>query len=245
MFNSYTYYLYHIPTGKKYYGVRMKPKANPVDDLWNIYFGSSDLVDALIVEYGKDSFRAEVRKIFDDPYTAYIWEQTVLKKLNAIHKPEWLNQGLAEKWYRVGPMTEEHKNNIRKSKIGKRRGPRTLEWSRKIIESNIGKLRSTDSKNRMSEAQKRRFMTHPAPMQGKHHTKETIEKIRISNIGKNIGKPSPMRGRKHSEEAKQKNREKHLGKSAWNKGISPSDETRSRMSQSRKGKKRGSYKKGA
>ena len=33
----FTYYLYHKPTGKKYYGVRFKKGCHP-DDLWNKYF---------------------------------------------------------------------------------------------------------------------------------------------------------------------------------------------------------------
>jgi group I intron endonuclease len=93
MFQAYTYYLYHIPTGKKYYGARWANRCEPEQDLWVKYFGSSDLVDSLIEEYGKDSFIAEVRKKFDKAEDARDYENRVLRKLNVIKNPEWLNQG--------------------------------------------------------------------------------------------------------------------------------------------------------
>lgn len=45
------------------------------------------------------------------------------------------------------------------------------------------------------------------PNYGKHHTEETIEKIRKANLGKNfgvVGKNHPMYGKHHSEETKRK-----------------------------------------
>lgn len=45
------------------------------------------------------------------------------------------------------------------------------------------------------------------PMYGKHHTEETKQKIRESEIGKFDGDKNPFYGKKHTEEAKQKIRE--------------------------------------
>ena len=61
----YTYFLYHNPTGFKYYGVKFSKRANP-ELFWvpGGYYSSSVKVKELIEQYGADSFRAEVRKKF-------------------------------------------------------------------------------------------------------------------------------------------------------------------------------------
>jgi hypothetical protein len=76
----FTYYLYHKPTGKKYYGARWKPACNP-SDLWDTYFTSSKHVHKLIEEYGKESFHYEIRKMFSNKSECISWEQRVLKRL--------------------------------------------------------------------------------------------------------------------------------------------------------------------
>ena len=53
----------------------------------------------------------------------------------------------------------------------------------------------------------------------KHHSEKTRRKISLAGLGR----PSPMKG-------------KHTGKPAWNRGISPSEGTRKKMSLAKKGK---------
>lgn len=43
-----------------------------------------------------------------------------------------------------------------------------------------------------------------SPMTGCKHSLETIEKIRLGNLGKRIGIPSPMKGKSHSIEVKER-----------------------------------------
>jgi len=79
-------------------------------------------------------------------------------------------------------------------------------------------------------------------MFGKHHTEESIKKMRESKKGKMVGENNPFYGKHHSRESKIKISEikrrlysegkiihpmkgKKTGKSAWNRGISPSQET--------------------
>jgi hypothetical protein len=69
MYQPYTYLLRHLPTGRAYYGVRYAKGCSPAD-LWVKYFTSSKDIHNMIKEYGKDSFTAEVRKIFVDPAKA-------------------------------------------------------------------------------------------------------------------------------------------------------------------------------
>lgn len=75
-----------------------------------------------------------------------------------------------------------------------------------------------------------------APMKGKHHSKEAIEKNRI----KHIGKPSAMKGKHHSKEARAKMSEScrksyENGRSVWNKGVPWSEDMKQKMSESKKG----------
>ena len=231
MFQPYTYCLYHIPTKKKYYGVRLSPQDIPEKDLWIIYFSSSELVNNLIHEYGKDSFTYEIRKIFDDKDAAYQWEQKVLQRLDAARSANWLNQGYGKNWYRKGPMAESHKENIRNSKLGKKRGPQPKEWTDKIAAANRGKKRSAESRQNMSDAQKAYYAIHSAPMQDKHHKEETKEKIRISNLGKKRNKPAHNKGVPMKEEARQKmiTTKRNNPRPAYNKGVPMKEDVKQRM----------------
>ncbi len=111
----YTYYLYHKPTGKKYYGVRVANWLPPEEVLWNVYFSSSERVHKLIGDYGKDSFDVEIRKIFDNSITASLWELRVLTKLNIKNKKDiWLNRSIG----RAMIMDEEIKDKIRQKQLG-------------------------------------------------------------------------------------------------------------------------------
>ena len=90
----YTYYLYHVPTGKKYYGCQYGNNAHP-SNLWTIYFTSSEYVEELIKMYGKESFIAEVRKTFHSGEKARYWEDRVLHRLKAPERDDWLNKAYA------------------------------------------------------------------------------------------------------------------------------------------------------
>jgi hypothetical protein len=71
----YTYFVLHIPTGKKYYGSKYGKGSTP-ETFWKPggYFTSSEKVKNLLQEYGANSFRAEVRKVFDTPDQALNYE---------------------------------------------------------------------------------------------------------------------------------------------------------------------------
>ena len=92
--SPFTYYLYHIPTGNKYYGVKYSKNCKPTD-LWTTYFSSSKRVKLLIEQYGIDSFRHQVRKTFASKDAAILWEKKVLRRLKVLQKKEWLNSNVA------------------------------------------------------------------------------------------------------------------------------------------------------
>lgn len=79
------------PTKQVYYGVRYATGCKP-DEFWVTYFTSSKTIKELISKYGKDSFKFEIRKEFDDPNKARIWENKVLRRTNAKDKEIFLNK---------------------------------------------------------------------------------------------------------------------------------------------------------
>lgn len=96
IYKAYTYFLKHIPTNTCYYGVRwqnIRLQRTPEQDFWIHYFTRSSKVKALIAEYGKDSFQFQIRKTFDDPKQAQVWETKVLRRMKVLEKPDvWLNR---------------------------------------------------------------------------------------------------------------------------------------------------------
>jgi hypothetical protein len=71
-------------------------------------------------------------------------------------------------------------------------------------------------------------------MYGKHHSKETKEKMSIAKKGKMNGEKGPFYGKHHSEETKKKISQSHRGKCH-------SEETKKKMSESKKGEKHPMY----
>lgn len=87
----YTYLLKHIPTGKLYCGAQWGKGCNP-SKFWIEYFTSSKLVALYRTLFGDDCWKYEIRKIFKSGKDARKWERKVLRKMNAVHNPKWLNQ---------------------------------------------------------------------------------------------------------------------------------------------------------
>jgi hypothetical protein len=144
----YTYFVLHIPTGLKYYGSKYGKDSTP-DTFWKPggYFTSSLKVKKLLKEYGIDSFKAEVRKVFENPDQALNYEYRFLKKVRALDKSEWLNENLGgEKFRNVGPASEKALASQRKKK-------QTPEGNAKRSASLIGRVISEDTKKRMSLSQ--------------------------------------------------------------------------------------------
>jgi hypothetical protein len=186
----YTYYLYHVPTGKKYYGYRYANRCEPKQDLWNEYFSSSDLVEALIKDHGKESFTAEVRKVFDRYEEAHDYEQRFLRRVKAVEKDDWLNQA-----YMSGPHFRRDVSGENNPMFG-RTGQTAPAFGR------------TGDKHPM--------FGKINPMQDKKHRKESLELIRLNHAdvsGENnpmFGKVSAMKDKHHTDKTKKNISEKRL-----------------------------------
>ena len=147
----YTYFVLHIPTGLKYYGSKYGKGANP-DTFWKSggYFTSSVKVKNLVKEYGIDSFKAEVRKVFESPDQALNYEYRFLKKVSALDKSEWLNENLGgEKFRNFGPASEKTLAKMRGRKM-------SAESNQKRSNTLKGRVVTEETRKKMSEVQKNR-----------------------------------------------------------------------------------------
>lgn len=85
----FTYYLCWTSLDLHYYGVRYAIDCDP-SELWTKYFTSSSYVKRLRKNYG-DPDIIEVRRIFATAIEAQHWETTVLRRIKALDKINWLN----------------------------------------------------------------------------------------------------------------------------------------------------------
>lgn len=177
MHQPYTYLIKHIPTGKVYYGLRFAKGCHP-GDLWVKYFTSSKDVQAMIAEYGKDSFTTEIRKVFIDPAAAVKWEITVLRRMKVLGRPDFINRNIPGTTVRF-VLSDETKQKMRKPKpegfAEKLKGnkhatvtkgvPKTKEHAKNISKGKKGKAP---------------FSGKDHPRYGKKKSDEELQKISLS-----------------------------------------------------------------
>ena len=214
------YYIYKITLlcGKLanhyYYGMHKRNSLDidPIDDK---YYGSGKIVNDY---YGKYPFEQGVTAIKE------IIEYNDTKKINAEREDfyigdKWLTDPLCLNLKAGGiggggKWTEEAREKHIASMLGH---ITTDETKAKISKANTGKKRTEEAKAKMSAAKKGK----PQPnLRGRTITEEQREKLRKANIGK-----------KHTEEWKKMMSEKMKGRP----GVSPSEETRKKISEANKG----------
>lgn len=86
---AFTYYIAWSQQNLHYYGVRYKPGSTP-SDLWTSYFTSSKIVAKMRELFGEPDV-IQVRREFDDPAAAMLWEKRVLIRLGVRSRSDWLN----------------------------------------------------------------------------------------------------------------------------------------------------------
>lgn len=179
----YTYFVLHIPTGLKYYGSKYGKGSNP-NTFWkpNGYFTSSEKVKKLIENYGADSFRSEVRKVFDTPDEALSYEYKFLKRVGALNKSDWLNENLGgEKFRNVGPASEKALESQRKKKqTPEGNAKRSASLKGRFISEETKKLMSLAQLNRSREKEEKRRNKIREKAIGREHDDAT--KLKLSKI---------------------------------------------------------------
>jgi hypothetical protein len=91
IYQPYTYWLYHKPTKKFYYGSRTAIGCHP-KDLWKDYFSSSNPVKEFIDVYGINSFRVKEHKTFKSANECLDFEYSILNHFKAGSNPRFLNK---------------------------------------------------------------------------------------------------------------------------------------------------------
>ena len=153
----YTYLVKHKSTGKKYYGSRCqnftKFNRTPAQDFWNHYTTSSENINNIIETEGKEAFEYEIRRTFETVEEMASWENRVLTRSRVLERQDiWLNGNIAgykvtteagrkriSATHKDKPKTQEHKEKLRESNIGKNKGRvQTEEHRRKNSEANSG-----------------------------------------------------------------------------------------------------------
>lgn len=192
----YTYFLFHIPTNRAYYGARWANNAHP-DDLWRTYFTSSPIIKDLIKEYGKESFYYEIRKIFKTKEKTILWESKVLRRLKIKKNDKWLNRG-----YTINNHVSLEFNKDIRDKISKKLKGRKIprEIVDKIREKQIGSKRTEEQRKKFSDLQKAAGGYGP-----KKHKPESVQKMKEKITGL---KRSEETKRKLSEHAKRREEKK-------------------------------------
>lgn len=222
-----TPYTYHIAWTKEdvhYYGVRFAKACHP-DDLWKTYFTSSKKVAAFRESHGEPN-TIEIRKIFDSPEKARVWEVKVIRRLNAPSRKNWLNlSDHNDKFYHEGPrgpQSEEHKRKLRDSRKGRKlseehkaklhEGRRNSKNSEKhaaaVLASRIGSKHSDESKRKMSLARKRFLSENPDKVLRRSWTPE---QRKANGNMKRGSKWSPEQKAAHSETIKRMWAERKAG----------------------------------
>lgn len=91
IYQPYTYWLYHKPTRKFYYGSRTAVGCHP-KDLWKDYFSSSNSVKELIDVHGVNSFSVKIHKTFESATECLDFEYKILDHFKAGTNPRFLNK---------------------------------------------------------------------------------------------------------------------------------------------------------
>jgi len=180
MYLPFTYCITFKPTGQRYYGVRTKQNCHP-QELWTQYFTSSKKIKKLILEHGVDAFTFEIRRTFSNKADAIAWEHRVLKRLKVLTNPLWLNENIGGKEFVTkDTLTEEHKRNVAKAQLGKKRKPHSAETKAKISSARQGQ--PTHNKGKPMSEEQRKLMS--IVRKGYKSSEETKAKISAGLLGR-------------------------------------------------------------
>jgi len=154
------------------------------------YLGSGILIKRALNKYGKNKFKLEV--------IVYVEDKQKLDELEKQYIKEYREKFGKESLYNVadggeggatrfGPHSEETKNKIHLSNLGKKR---SLEFKQRMRLFSTGRICSEETKKKLK---------HIRGFLGKHHSEETKEKMRIAHLGNKSTTGIPC-----SEETKEK-----------------------------------------
>jgi len=205
---NYLYIITNLVNGKQYVG------SHSTNNLNDKYLGSGKLILKAVKKYGKDNFKREIIKKFNDISEARHLEVIYINKFNT----------LVPFGYNLHPSGGSYKGSINYRGKNHPLYGRKLseEIKNKISKSEKGKIISKETKRKISKANKNKI---PWNKGRKGISLETKEKMRNAKIGI----ASPLKGRKLNN-----NRKKEISESL--KGRKLSDEHKNNISKANKGK---------
>jgi len=155
IYTPFTYLITHIPTGKRYYGVRYQKGCHP-SDIGTKYFSSSNVIKKMIAEDGLDKFKFEVRRTFDNADKATRWERRVHLRMKVHKNDDWLNIHVASGTCR-GRSKEVKQSKIQKCK--------KQQYQKRTSCKNLSRLMN------------RILLEFEKATSGKNYSKEILDKI--------------------------------------------------------------------
>ena len=174
MRNAFVYIIGWKRLNTYYGGVRYKEGCNP-SDLWTLYFTSSKSVNRFRVEYGDPDIVRIIRTFGEDTISARLFEQRLLKKVNALNNERWLNKAIGGHLSgRRGPHSKETKRKMSEKAKDRRRGP--------VSEDQKQKQRETFMQNYEANREVR-FAARSAKQKGRIISDEHRSKISATLTG--------------------------------------------------------------
>ena len=180
--DSWCVYCHTSPSNKKYVGISTAPVKR-----WNSGKGYVDSFRfyRAILKYGWDSFKHEIIVSGLSVDEAKAIEKKLIEEWNLT---DW-RFGYNLRPGADGPLHPETRKRMSLSRKGRR--------------GNVGFVMPDETKNKLSVSLTEYYKTHPNPMEGKHHSQETKDRISKNN-------------RNPPEETRKKMRENHYDVSGVN-----------------------------
>ena len=211
--NYYVYEITNLVNGKKYIGKRSC--RCPIEE--DKYIGSGKLLKKAVDKYGKENFKKDILQICESEEMAYEWEKVYIEQVKAYKNTQYYNihlggNGFVSENVKLLWKNDNYRNKVsasrkqlwrnrefrdkeikRRQEIGK-----NPEFLKKVSEASKKSWAKKDYKDKQlkrleemrnnPEIQKKRSES----MRGRTLSVEQIEKIRLSNIGKNKGSKSSL-----------------------------------------------------
>jgi hypothetical protein len=159
----YIYKTINIVNGKFYYGM------HSTDNLEDDYIGSGQMLWHAIKKYGRENFKQEILKFLPDRSSLKLREKEIVNE-DLVRNPICMNLTIGG---------QGGSDNIDPDKFKKTQSLGGSTVFRLINKRHLEKLKNDpEYKKRYSESMRKSVTEGRAGFTGKHHTEETLEKMR-------------------------------------------------------------------
>ena len=154
--------------------------------------GDYDPVEKLIKDFGKESFKFEIRRTFKDVTSARLWESKVLRRIKAVARTDFINRTDNKS---IAPQVGDQ-NPAKRPEVREKISKSIKKWLLENGNQNIGRV----TPEHVKEKQRKKKRGVLNPFYGKTHTKQNIELFSKRQTGVN----NSFYNKKHSEETLKK-----------------------------------------